>query len=446
MNYAKLLHTDKPVVTGLIGLGDFGQSFLRQSRRIPGVTVAAVCDVAVDRARTLLEAVGIPREACPICEAVGPAQSALEAGQVPVVPDGALLAELALDVIVEASGDPEAGARHAVAAFTQGRHLVLVNKETACTVGPALFAQAQDAGLVYTMADGDQPSMIMDMLSWARTNGMDVICAGKAGEVDQRVEGSDEALWQIRTPTDPTFAATVAARSACIPQAQRVRVPDYAELAIVINESGLGFDTPRLHGPVLHYAEMAAALRQRTDGGLLDHPPVVEVCNLLAHPHAPSMAGGVFLVIRNPGADNWDLLARKRHLISPDGAHIFLFRPYHLLGLETGISVLAAARLGLPTSGDDIHHIVDMVGRAEIDLPAGHVLTMGRGQCITHVQPELTNALPVAPDHPIPYYVAAGQPLARPVAQGALLQLQDVRLDETTTLWQLYRDQDAMAA
>ncbi len=446
MNYAKLLYTDKPVATGLIGLGDFGQSFFHQSRRMPGLAVVAICDVAVDQARATLQAAGIPPEACPVCEAAHTAQRAMEAGKLPLVPDGALLAELELDVIVEASGQPEAGARHAVAALEQGRHLVLVNKETASTVGPVLAAMAQSAGLVYTMADGDQPGMIMDMLSWARTNGLEVVCAGKAGEADPQPGSADEALWQIGSLTDPAFPAMIQERSARIPHGQRVRVPDYAELAIVINESGLGFDTPRLHGPALHYAEMAAAFRLQAEGGLLGSTPVVEICNLLTHPHAPSMAGGVFMVIRKTGKGDWRFLAHKRHLTSPDGNHVFLFRPYHLLGLETGISVLAAALLAVPTAGEDIHHVVDMLCRLETDLPAGHVLDMDRGHCIAHVQPELAEALPVAPDHPVPYYLAAGRPLVRDVARGTVLQFQDIQVDASSTLWQLYVQQEVMAA
>lgn len=446
MNYAKLLYTDKPVTTGLIGLGDFGQSFFHQSRRIPGLTVAAICDVAVDQARATLQTAGIPPEACPVCDAARTAQRAMEAGKLPLVPDGTLLAELDLDVIVEASGQPEAGARHGLAALAQGRHLVLVNKETACTVGPALAAMAQSAGLVYTMADGDQPGMIMDMLSWARVNGLEVVCAGKAGEADQQPGAADADLWQICAPAAPAFPATVRERSARIPHARRVRVPDYAELAIVINESGLGFDTPRLHGPALHYAEMAAAFRLQADGGLLDHAPVVEICNLLTHPHAPSMAGGVFMVIRRTGEGDWGFLAHKRHLTSPDGNHIFLFRPYHLLGLETGLSVLAAALLGVPTAGEDIHHVADMICRTATALPAGHVLEMDRGHRIAHLQPELADARPVAPDHPIPYYLAAGRPLTRRVAPGTVLQFADVQVDESSVLWQLCRQQEAMAA
>ncbi len=446
MNYAKLLYTDKPVATGLIGLGDFGQSFFHQSLRIPGLTVAAVCDVAVDQALKALQVAGVPPEAYQVCDAVGSAQRAMEAGKLPLVPDGTLLAELDLDVIVEASGQPEAGARHAVAALEQGKHLVLVNKETACTVGPALAAMARQADRVYTMADGDQPSMIMDMLSWARTNGLEVVCAGKAGEVDQQADDAGEAIWQINASADPSFLAAVKERSARIPHTQRVRVPDYAELAIVINESGLGFDTPLLHGPALHYAEMAAAFRLQEDGGLLSRAPVVELCNLLAHPHAPSMAGGVFLVIRKTGGGDWSFLAHKRHLTSPDGNYVFLFRPFHLLGLETGISVLAASLLGVPTAGADIHHIVDMICRVETDLPAGHILTMDRGHRIAHLQPELATALPVALDHPIPYYLAAGRALARNVIQGEILQFQDVQVDETATLWQLCSNQDALAA
>lgn len=446
MNYAALLRTDKPVRTGLVGLGAFGLSFLRQSRRMTGLTVGALCDRDMEMAQASLLAMGMDEAGIVPCESAAAATRAMERGCLPLVPDGTLLAELPLDVVVEASGSPAAGAVHGWAALEGGKHLVMVNKETACTVGPALAAAARRNGKVYTMADGDQPSIVMDMVTWAWTNGLEVVCAGKAGETDQAAEADGPGLWRIQDADGDALRETIRKRSARIPHARRVRVPDIAEMAIVINESGLGYDVPRLHGPALHYREMAQAMRAEETGGLLGTTPVVEIVNLISHPHTPSMAGGVFLVIRNQGGGDWSQLAGKRHLVSRDGQHIFLFRPYHLLGLETGISVLAAARLGVPTSGHEVRPRVDMTCRMEVDRPRGHVLGMNAGHIIADLQPELTDTRSVAPANPIPYYLAADRPLARDVKQGQILRYQDVRVDESTLLWRLRTAQDARLA
>lgn len=444
MNYAELLRTDKPVRTGLIGAGAFGSDFWRQSRRIPGLEVGAVCDLDVEAVRTLLMAQGADPDALRICDTLPAARQAMATGKLPIVPDGCLLAALDLDVIVEASGSPDAGAAHGLAALEQGTHLVVVNKEMACTVGPVLAHLARRNGLVYTMADGDQPGMVMDMVSWAQTNGLEVVCAGKSSEADHPATGSDPSLWGICSPADSGWPGIVARRSRAIPHARRVRVPDLAEMAIVINESGFGFDKPRLHGPVLHYREMLAVLCARDEGGLLQSIPAVEVVNLLSHPHAPSMAGGVFIVIRAGDRDSWRHLASKGHLMSPDHRHMFLYRPFHLLGLETGLSVLAAALLRVPTAGLEVRHQVDMVCRAERDLARGHVLSMDRGHRIADICPELRAPQPVGDENLIPYYLAAGQTLARDVAGRAYIRYRDVILDETSALWQLRVRQDAL--
>lgn len=444
MNYAALLPTDTPVRTGLIGAGAFGLSFYRQSQRMPGLTIAAVCDLIPAAARRRLVQAGADPEAVQICESAAAAQRAMDRNRLPVVPDGGLLAALPLDAIVEASGSPEAGARHGWAALEQGKHLVLVTKETACTAGPALADVARRNGLVYTMADGDQPSMILDMITWARTLGLEVVCAGKAGEADYRGREADAPYWDIQAPDASGLADAVRQRSRRIPHDQRVRVPDLAELAIVINETDLGFDAPRLHGPALHYREMATALRRREEGGLLSSSPVAEVVNLLAHPHAPSMAGGVFLAVRHSAPEAGRMLAGKRHLTSADGRHLFLHRPYHLLGLETGISVLAAALRHVPTSGRAVRHRADLVCRATRDLPRGHVLALDERHCIADTRPELRAAAPPSPERCIPYYLAAERPLARNVARGQCLQYADVVLDRTSALWRLRQRQDRL--
>ena len=436
MDWCALLPTrEKPVAVGLIGLGNFGLSFLRQSLHVPGLSVAALCDADGEGGLEAAKAAGLPRPA--ICETAAAAQRALEQGQLPLLADGTELPFPMLDAVVEASGAPEAGARHGEAALRNGCHLVLVNKETACTAGPALAALARANGLVYSMADGDQPAMVLEMVQWARVLGLDVVCAGKAGEADVSatdapVDGDGDA-----SAAGDSLAATVRNRSQRIPLPRRVRVPDIAEMAIVINETGFGWNGPGLFGPAMHYAEMASILRHVADGGLLESTPTVEIANLIAHPRAPSMAGGVFAVIRARNGDDWRQLAPKRHLMSPDARHILLWRPYHLLGLETPLSVLAAVLRGVPTSGRGVEHRVDMVARAEVPLRAGQVLSMDQHHCVEDLKAELASPQTDAPDTCVPYYVAAGRSLLRDVPAGQHLRWRDVDVPSDSSLRRL---------
>jgi len=151
------------------------------------------------------------------------------------------------------------------------------------------------------------------------------------------------------------------------------------------------------------------------------------------------MAGGVFIVIRAREGDDWSQLAPKRHLMSPDGRHILLWRPYHLLGLETPLSVLAAVRLGVPTSGRNVAHRVDVVARTEVPFQAGQVLSMDRAHCVQDLKAELAVPQSDGPDTCVPYYVAAGRSMLRDVPAGRHLRWRDVDIPSDSSLQRLRR-------
>ena len=427
-----------PVRTGLIGLGDFGSTFWVQSQHMSGLNLTALCDQDVEGALQRLQGIGTSPAEIQICDSKQKAQAVMENGKVPLVPDGRLLAELELDVVVEASGSPEAGAAHGLAVLEAGQHLVMVNKETACTAGPALTKVAVERGVNFGMADGDQPRQILDMVDWAETLGLEVVCAGKAGEADYPVNAEDDGIWNLTTDEDK-LAEIVGQRGSLIPLQRRAGVADLAELAIVINEKNLGWDRPGLHAPAMHFGEMPSVLRPQAEGGILGKTPVVEVANLLSHPHAPSMAGGVFVVVRSPNTEDWSFLARKRHLMSQDARYLFLFRPFHLLGIETGLSVLKAAldRPAKEKAGSCLQ--VDLYCRTEQALPAGHLLDMDHAHHITDVIAELGAPVACEPQDPVPYYLAAGRALTRSVAKGSLLCCRDVAIKIPSCLWKLRR-------
>ena len=427
-----------PVRTGLIGLGDFGSTFWVQSQHMSGLNLTALCDQDVEGALQRLQGIGTSPAEIQICDSKQKAQAVMKNGKVPLVPDGCLLAELDLDVLVEASGSPEAGAVHGLAALEAGKHLVMVNKETACTVGPALAREAAHKGVNFGMADGDQPRQILDMVDWAETLGLEVVCAGKAGEADYPVEAEDEGIWALTTEED-RLAEIIGQRSRHIPLRCRAGVADLAELGIVINEKNFGWDRPGLHAPAMHFREMPSVLRPQAEGGILGKTPVVEVANLLSHPHAPSMAGGVFVVVRSPKTDDWRFLTRKRHLMSQDSRYLFLYRPFHLLGIETGLSVLKAAR-DMPAPGT-VRNLprVDVYCRTEQELPAGHVLEMDHAHHIAGVVAELGVPVPCEPRDPVPYYLAAGRSLIQSVPKGSLLRCRDVAVETYSCLWKLRR-------
>ena len=458
MNFQLLFHTENLVRTGLIGTGAFGHSFLFQAQRAPNLQVIAVCDQDVAAAHSACLDSGMAPADLAVCTTAAAARAALEAGKTVVTDDGLLLAELPLDVVVEATGVPEAGARHGLAAIEQGKHVVMVSKETASVVGPILAAKAKRAGLVYTTGDGDQPSMCIGLLTWAETIGLEVICAGKATEADfvydmdagtvtngrHTVPVAQGEVWKLWSLPASGLPDRVQARSQALAALPQGGVPEYTEMAIVMNDTGYGHDGPMLHAPIVRLQEIAELLRPVHTGGILRQTRVIDVVTCLRRTDEPGMGGGVFIVVRCHDRATWNLLRRKGHLLSRDGDYATLYLPYHLLGVETATSVLSAAILGLPTGGGDVRPVVEVGVQATTRLRAGQRLEMNREHAIPGATPVFTPPAPVASGAPIPFYMAAGAVLATDVETDTLLTYAMVQEPPDAVLWTLKREQDGL--
>src|SRR5207245_10206962 len=140
----------------------------------------AVAGRRLDAARRAYGGAGVPEDAIVRCDSRRAALRAIEAGKRVIAADPLLLMELPLEVIVEATGHPESGARHAEAAIRHGQHVAMVTKEADVTVGPMLKRLADEAGVVYTAVDGDQHGLLIGLVAWARRLGLEVLCGGKA--------------------------------------------------------------------------------------------------------------------------------------------------------------------------------------------------------------------------------------------------------------------------
>ncbi|GMA24428.1 hypothetical protein GCM10025864_21870 [Luteimicrobium album] len=181
MNLHELLtereHDGNPVRVGLIGAGRFGTMYLAQAHNIPGIHIVAVADINVARAESALELAEWPD-----ADRVGTVDEALAGRGLAIVDDASLLFRPEIDVVVEATGNPVVGAAHAVRAIETGQHVVMVTVEADPVAGPALHRLAKRHGVVYTLAYGDQPAAIWELVDWARTSGFEVVCAGKGAK------------------------------------------------------------------------------------------------------------------------------------------------------------------------------------------------------------------------------------------------------------------------
>ncbi len=455
MNVATLLRLESGlrIRAGLVGAGQFGHGFVAQSARSPHVEVVALAERDVAKARAAFRAAGVDDARVRECATEGEAARALAEGARVVVEEGRLLAALPIDVVVEATGEPETGARNALAAIEGGKHVAIASKETDCVVGPILFERARERGLVYTPVDGDQPSLAIGLVAWARLLGLEVVAAGKATEYDFVYDAARatvvcnrrevaarglDGLWRIGA-ADPR--PLLDARASLLAGLTRATVPDLAELAIVANATGLRPDVPELHAPIARTLEVPAILRPRPEG-VLGAAGALDVFCCLRRTDEASFAGGVFVVVRCEDAVTWGTLREKGMPVTGDGRHALLYNPQHLLGIEALASVISAVGAGAASGGDAPRPVCDVYARAARDLAAGEPLALGERHSLPGVEPVITDARPADGTNPVPYYLAAGATLARAVPKGALIACDAVQRAPDSVLAALRREQD----
>jgi len=446
---------EKTVRALLIGAGEYGFSFVAQSRRTPGLAVSAIHARRVERGVAAFRHAGLPDEAIQVCETRAEAEAALQAGKVVISSDALMLIQLPIDVVVEATGAPEAAALHADAALRNGKHVAMVSKEADCVVGPLLQRRAKAAGLVYTPVDGDQPSLLMQLVVWARVIGLEVLCAGKSSEYDfvydpaaKRVTSLDravdvpdlDALWDLGTRDARSVVEARARALAAIPQHT---TPDLVEMGLVANACGLAPDVPMFHAPILRTPEIADILVPAEMGGMLGGAHRVDIINSLRRPDEASLAGGVFVVVRCEDRRTWEVLRAKGHVVNRSGDAAMIYRPSHLLGVESATTVLAAVLHGRSSGPDDVRPRFDVVGRTTKSLPAGTRLTAaGHHHEIDGVEGLLVEARRAEGANPIPFYMMADNRLAREVPVGMVITADMVEHPKDSLLWSLRREME----
>lgn len=448
---------DKPVEACLLGAGEFGASYLFQAQNMPHMKVSAVCTRTVQRAVDAYLAAGIPAEKIVVCTTAAEAEKAHAAGFFVVVDSFEKIAGLGLEVLVESSGAPETSAAAAELAIAKGMHVVMVSKETDSVVGSILARKAGEKGLVYTTGDGDQPSMLIGLISWGRALGLTIVGAGKASEYDFVYDPAGKTLdcagQKLSFPCpdmaeywllgDRPAQEVAAARAAMLGKLSFRSIPDLCEMTVVANATGMKPDTEIFHAPAARMTEMPDFFCPKADGGLFDGPGKLDIFNCLRRPDEISMAGGEFIIVECTDKKSWSVLEAKGHPVSRNGKYAAVYIPQHLLGVETGTSVLAAAIMGHATGGTAIRPLCDLYGRAVCDLKKGHVLRMGgHHHTIDGVEGFIGDARAVAPGAPLPFYLFSHLTLCRDVPAGKAICLDDVCLPEDSVLLRLRKEQD----
>lgn len=428
----------RPVRVGVIGAGKFGSMFLAQARLTRGLHVAAVVDLDVARARRQLGAAGWPAEQF----AAASLDDAIRTRATHVTPDAeAMIGFGGIEVVVEATGIPEAGIRHALASIAHGKHVVMVNVEADALAGPLLARKARAAGTVYSLAWGDQPALICEHVDWARACGFKVVAAGKGTRYEPHYHRSNpDNVWEIldkylkiddRQSINPKmFNSFVDGTKSGI------------EMTAVCNATGLVPQSSGLRFPPATRFELAEICKPRSAGGALEAEGVTEVVSSVDRdgrdvPH--HLALGTFVVVE--GETDYARQCFREYSMLPDrsGRYAALYRPIHMIGLELGISVASAALRGEAT-GAPTGFRSDVVATAKRALTRGEMLDGEGGFCVWGRQTPAARSLARGN---LPLGLAQGVRLTRDVAEGEPLRWSDVDYDPNDAAVRIRREMEA---
>jgi predicted homoserine dehydrogenase-like protein len=331
-----------------------------------------------------------------------------------------------VDVVVEATGVPEAGVRHALLAIERGRHVVMVNVEADVLCGPLLARKAADAGVVYSMAYGDQPALICEQVDWARSIGLEVISAGKGTLYQKEFHTSTpETVWDHYGLT--AERAQKSGMNAKMFNSFLDGTKSGIEMAAVANATGLTPAPGGLTFPACNVNELASQLIPNIDGGTLHHKGQVEVVSSRGTDHNDienNLRWGVFVTFKAPTDYVKRCFSDYGVITDPSGTYSALWRPYHLIGLELGISVAYAALLNQPT-GTPTGFRGDVVAAAKRDLRKGETLDGEGGFTVWGRLMVANDSLNLGA---VPIGLAHGVQLKNDIKQGQIVTWADVTL------------------
>jgi predicted homoserine dehydrogenase-like protein len=328
---------------------------------------------------------------------------------------------------VEATGNPAAGIKHARAAIAAGKHIVMVNVEADVLAGPLLAKEAQSAGVVYSLAYGDQPALTAEMVDWARATGFRVVAAGKGTKY--------LPVYHDVTPKDVWshygLTANEAQSAGMNPQMFNSFLDgtkSAIEMAAIANATGLDVPGNGLSFPPCGVDDLPHVMRPRAHGGVLEKSGVVEVVSSLERDGRPvfrDLRWGVYVVLEAPNDYAADCFRQYGLKTDASGRYAAMYKPYHLIGLELNISILSAALRREPT-GQAREFRGDVASVAKRALRAGETLDGEGGYTVWG---KLMPAAASLKSDALPIGLAHGVRLKNDIAHGALVRWSDVEID-----------------
>ncbi len=408
--YGKLLEREQngaPIKVGVIGAGQMGYGMVSQISTIPGMIVAGISDINLDAAKRAADAYNA---------------SAAEKVNILTSTDfKEIVHSPNVEVIVDATGVPEAGAKISLETLIAKKHLVLLNVEVDITVGPLMKKLYDAADLIYTGSDGDEPAATVQMYEFAKSMGMEVLVAGK---------GKNNALKVSANPDSAQAEADSKGMNSHMLAAFQDGTKTMAEMNLLSNAIGYVPDVVGMHGISADLDGTVEKLNLKENGGVLNSFGVVE--------YVDGIAPGIFCIVKG---QNEGVQHELNYLLKKgERDHHILFRPYHLCSLETPLTIARAVLehdtaivpLGAPIS--------ETVAVAKRDIKAGEKIDGIGGYCVRGV---LETHADMKKNGNVPIGLVGGTSVAkRDIKDGAFLTIDDIELDESTTVYKLRKLQD----
>ena len=439
--HAKLLEREasqRPIRIGLIGAGKFGSMYLAQVPRTPGVHLVGIADLSPAGVHTNLARVGWEPERLQAKSL----DDAVKLGTTHVSEDWqALVRHPAIDVVVECTGSPLHAVDHILEAFAHRKHVVNVTVEADAFCGPLLATRAQAAGVVYSLAFGDQPALICDLVDWARTCGFPVVAAGRGHKwLPHFAQSTPETVWGYYGLT-PEQAVRGGLNPKMFNSFLDGSKPSIESTAVA-NATGLGVPSNGLLYPPASVEDIPYVTRPISEGGVLERKGMVEVISSLEPdgrkiPYDIRM--GVWVTVEGETEYIRNCFEEYNAHTDPSGRYFTLYKRWHLIGLEVGVSVASVALRGEPTGVATGWH-ADVVATAKRDLKPGEILDGEGGYTVWGKLLPAATSLRMGG---LPLGLAHGVKVVRPVAQGQSLSWDDVAMDTQTHAYQIRREMES---
>ncbi len=413
----------KPIRVSIIGSGEMGTDLVTALRQMPGMAIASIVDRRLVNAPKALDIAGYGSDAGRVCDSALAISKAIDQGKIPIVSDTMeAIGHSAVDVVIDATGSPAAGAEIGMATINAGKHLVMMNVEADVTVGAILQDKAAKNGVVYTVGAGDEPSSVMELYDFVTALGYPVVAAGK---------GKNNAFQIDAVPDD--YRAEAERRN--MNPRMLVEFVDgsktMVEMSCIANATGLMPDKPGMHGPDCGLDDLHKTLCPIEDGGLLSTKGCVDFTV------GKGVAPGIFVIAE---MSHPRVRERLNDLHLGEGPYYTFYRPYHLTSLEVPLSAARAVLYGTSDMKPLPVPVAEVCALAKRDLKAGDILdfigeTSYRSWAMRADEAREEGAIPVG-------LLDKGKVL-NDIPKGTLITHRDVQVVNDTPLYRLRAEQDS---